>query len=70
MSEHVGRPTVGMTERERAARAIGYLEGFSSWVWAEVGEKLADECAALYDKQVEALGKVLFEEKGNDDDED
>lgn len=27
-----------MTDNEKVARAIGYLEGFSSIVWAFVGE--------------------------------
>lgn len=51
-----------MTEREEAARAIGYLEGFSAVVWATVGEKLADEYADFYDRQVELIRKVLFED--------
>lgn len=43
-----------MTERERAARAIGFLEGFSATVWAT-----ADEFAERYDDSVEALRKAL-----------
>lgn len=53
---------MSMTEREKAARAIGYLEGFGATVWAAVGEKLADEYAACYEQQVEALRKALFGE--------
>ena len=51
-----------MTEREKVARAIGYLEGFSAMVWATVGEKLANEYADFYDRQVELIRKVLFED--------
>lgn len=50
-----------MTDREKAALAIGYLTGFSAIVWAHVGEKLADECAARYDECVELLREVVFE---------
>ena len=49
-----------MSEREKAARAIGYLEGFSAIVWAFVGEKLADESVACYDECVETLRKMIF----------
>ncbi len=52
-----------VTDREKAARAIGYLEGFSSIVWAHVGEKLADECVAAYDDAVETLRKMVFEKE-------
>ena len=49
-----------MTDNEKVARAIGYLEGFSSIVWAHVGEKLADESVAAYDEAVETLRKAFF----------
>lgn len=52
-----------MTDKEKAARAIGYLEGFSSIVWAHVGEKLSDESVAAYDEAVETLRKAVFEKK-------
>jgi len=52
-----------MTDKERAARAIGYLEGFSAIVWAHVGEKLADESVAAYDDAVETLRKAIFEKE-------
>lgn len=43
-------------------RAIGFLEGFSAWVWAHVGEdeKLAPESASAYDDSVEALRKAVM----------
>lgn len=53
-----------MNERERAARAIGYLEGIGIWMWAQVGEKIDDESVAFYDQQVEELRKALFGEVG------
>ena len=50
-----------MTEREQAARAIGYLEGLSVTIWA-LGddEKIACEYADAYDKAVEVLRKTVF----------
>ena len=55
-----------MTDTEKAARAIGYLEGFSAIVWAHVGEKLSDESVAAYDEAVETLRKAVFEEEVDD----
>ena len=52
-----------MTDREKAARAIGYLEGFSCIVWTFVGEMLADESAAGYDDAVEVLRKAIFSDR-------
>jgi len=52
-----------MTDREMAARAIGYLEGFSCIVWAHVGEKLSDESVAAYDEAVDTLRKAIFEKE-------
>lgn len=56
-----------MTDKEKAARAIGYLEGFSCIVWTFVGEKLADNEAAAYDAAVETLRKAVFEQEGEDE---
>ena len=55
-----------MTDREKAARAIGYLEGFSCIVWTFVGEKLADDSAAAYDAAVETLRKAVFKQEGDE----
>ena len=50
-----------MTEREQAARAIGYLEGLSVTIWALAdGEKIACEYADGYDRAVEVLRKAVF----------
>ena len=56
-----------MTDNEKVARAIGYLEGFSSIVWAHVGEKLADESVAVYDEAVETLREAIFEKEAHDE---
>lgn len=50
--------------KQKAMRAIGFLEGFSAWVWASTGEKLADEFADAYDQYVEALRKVVMDDEG------
>ena len=48
--------------RQKAMRAIGFLEGFSAWVLAHVGEdeKLAPEFAGAYDDYVEELRKAVM----------
>ena len=48
--------------RQKAMRAIGFLEGFSAWVWAHVGEdeNLAPEFAGAYDDYVEELRKAVM----------
>ena len=43
-------------------RAIGFLEGFSAWAWAQVGPKLADEFMDQYDASVETLRKAITDE--------
>lgn len=48
--------------RQKAMRAIGFLEGFSAWVWAHVGEdeKLAPEFAGAFDDYVEEVRKAVM----------
>ena len=48
-----------MTDKQKAARAIGYLEGLSAIWWTFVGEKLSDEMVAGYDEAVETLRKSI-----------
>ena len=48
-----------MTDSEKCARAIGWLEGFSAWVWTHVDKDLAAEACEYYDEQVETLRKAL-----------
>ena len=51
--------------RQKAMRAIGFLEGFSAWVWAHVGEdeNLVPEFAGAYDDYVEDLRKAVMSEE-------
>lgn len=51
--------------RQKAMCAIGFLEGFSAWVWAHVGEdeNLAPEFAGAYDDYVEDLRKAVMSEE-------
>lgn len=48
--------------RQKAMRAIGFLEDFSAWVWAHVGEdeNLAPEFAGAYDDYVEEVRKAVM----------
>lgn len=48
--------------RQKAMRAIGFLEGFSAWVWAHVGEgeNLAPEFAGAFDDYVEEVRKAVM----------
>lgn len=48
-----------MTDAERRARSIGWLEGFAAYLWANADEKLAVETVALYEEHVERLRKAL-----------
>ena len=51
--------------RQKAMRAIGFLEGFSAWVWAHVGEEeLVPELAGAYDDYVEELRKAVMADEG------
>ena len=58
---------MGLTDREKAARAIGYLEGLSAFLWSigepERGPSLCPEQCGYYDDQVEALRKALFDDE-------
>ena len=51
--------------RQKAMRAIGFLEGFSAWVWAHVGEEenLTPEFAGAYDDYVEELRKAVMNDE-------
>ena len=48
-----------MTDKQKAARAIGYLEGMSALWWTFVVEKLSDDMVAAYDEAVETLRKSI-----------
>ena len=47
-----------MTEKQQAARAIGYLEGLSVWLWERMENLDAGYCEQ-YDKATEALRKAI-----------
>ena len=49
--------------KQKAMRAIGFLEGFSAWAWAQVGPKLADEFMDQYDASVETLRKAVMDDE-------
>lgn len=38
-----------------AARAVGFLEGMSTWLWTKVGPDLADEAVVEFEKRVCAI---------------
>lgn len=48
--------------KQKAMRAIGFLEGFSAWAWSQVGPKLADEFMDQHDASVETLRKAITDE--------
>lgn len=54
-----------MNDKERAARALGYLEGMSAAVWSMAGEGnassvvIAPELAEGYDRAVEELRRAV-----------
>ena len=51
--------------RQKAMRAIGFLEGFSAWIWSQTGcEKLVPEFADVYDQYVEELRKAVMSDEG------
>lgn len=42
-----------------AARAVGFLEGMSAWLWTKAGPDLADEAVVEYDKRVSAIAECF-----------
>lgn len=52
--------------RQKVMRAIGFLEGFSAWIWSQTGgcDKLTPEFAEAYDEYVEELRKVVMADEG------
>lgn len=49
---------MGMTEKQKAARALGYLEGLSVWLWENM-DKVDAAYIESYDKAVETLRKAI-----------
>lgn len=48
---------------ERAARSIGWLEGFAAFLWTLGDGKLACEAVATYEEHVETLRKALAQKE-------
>ncbi|WP_281775838.1 hypothetical protein [Bifidobacterium ruminantium] len=46
-----------------AARAVGFLEGMSTWLWTKVGPDLADEAVVEFEKRVSAIAECFGLEK-------
>ena len=42
-----------------AARAVGFLEGMSTWLWTKVGPDLADEAVVEFEKRVSAIAECF-----------
>lgn len=38
-----------------AARAVGFLEGMSTWLWTKIGPDLADEAVVEFERRVSAI---------------
>lgn len=46
-------------ERNKAARAVGFLEGMSTWLWTQVGPNLSDEEVAEFEKRVADIAEYI-----------
>lgn len=46
-------------ERNKAVRAIGFLEGFGALLWTQVGPNLADEEVAEFEKRVADIAAYI-----------
>ena len=55
-----------MTEKQKTARALGYLEGLSMWLWEHMEHVDSGYCAQ-YDKAVDTLRKAIDWGEGDDD---
>lgn len=42
-----------------AARAVGFLEGMSAWLWTKAGPDLADEAVVEYDRRVSTIAECF-----------
>lgn len=58
--EHITNTTKSQKNVFRkAVRAVGFLEGMSTWVWNQIGPDLDDEIAAEYDKRVADIAAYI-----------
>lgn len=46
-------------ERNKAVRAVGFLEGMSAWLWTKVGPDLADEAVVEFEKRVADIAEYI-----------
>lgn len=46
-------------ERNKAVRAVGFLEGMSAWLWTKVGPDLADEAVVEFEKCVADIAEYI-----------
>lgn len=42
-----------------AARAVGFLEGMSTWLWTKVGPDLADEAVVEFEKRMSTIAECF-----------
>lgn len=42
-----------------AARAVGFLEGMSTWLWTKIGPDLADEAVVEFKRRVSAIAECF-----------
>lgn len=42
-----------------AVRAVGFLEGMSTWLWTKVGPDLADEAVVEFEKRVADIAEYI-----------
>lgn len=54
-----GWDELGREQDNAAARAVGYLEGMSAWLWSHVGPDLADGAVAEYDRSLEKVARAM-----------
>lgn len=47
------------------ARAVGFLEGMSTWLWTKVGLDLADEAVVEFEKRVSAIAECFGLDREN-----
>lgn len=45
--------------RAKVARAVGFLEGMSMWMWTQIGPDLDDEVAAEYGRRVADIAEYV-----------
>lgn len=48
-----------------AARAVGFLERMSTWLWTKVGPDLTDEAVVEFEKRVSAIAECFGLDREN-----